>query len=86
MKIKNLALPFLLIAFILCIRESAFADFKLATVDLNRILNESAAAKEERKALDLLTQQTKKKLDGKKQSITAMEKQIKEKGLKEHSK
>ena len=86
MKIKNLTRPLLLIAIILCLSQSVLAEFKLATVDLNRILNESAAAKEERKALDLLTQQTKKKLDGKKQSITAMEKQIKEKGLKEDSK
>lgn len=81
-----LLLTSLLVSGLLYRTESAHAEFKLATVDLNRILNESAVAKEERKTLDSLTQATKKKLDTKKVSLSALEKQIKEKGLGEESK
>jgi len=90
MKTKTVSLPKLLIvllsSILLCTSESVQAEFKLATVDLNRILNESVVAKEERKTLDSMTQATKKKLDTKKQSITVLEKQIKEKGLGEETK
>lgn len=64
----------------------AIAEFKVATVDLNRILNESSTAKEERKTLDAMSNQAKTKIEAKKGSITALEKQIKEKGLGEDSK
>ena len=65
---------------------TAQAEFKLATVDLTRILNESTIAKEQRKTLDAMSKQAKTKLESKKQSLTTLEKQIKEKGLNEDSK
>lgn len=64
----------------------ARAEYKIATVDLNRILNESSTAKEQRKTLDSMSNQAKTKIEAKKASITTMEKQIKEKGLGEDSK
>ena len=66
--------------------STAVAEFKVATVDLNRILNESSTAKEQRKTLDSMSNQAKTKIEAKKGSITEMEKKIKEKGLGEDSK
>ncbi len=65
---------------------TAQAEYKIVTVDLNRILNESSTAKEQRKSLDAMSTQAKTKIEAKKKTITAMEKNIKEKGLGEDSK
>jgi Skp family chaperone for outer membrane proteins len=73
-------------ASILCGIRPASADFKFATVDLNRVLNESSVAKEQRKGLDALSQQTRKKLESKKSALSAIEKSLKEKGANEESK
>ena len=90
MKIKHSLWPLalksiILTSFVLAMSERASAEFRLATVDLNKILNESTSAKEDRKTLDQLTQQTKKKLDAKKLALTELEKKIKEKKLEKDS-
>ena len=63
---------------LLLIAAPAAAEFKIATVDLNRILNESAFAKSQRKTLDSLSAQAKTKIETKRTSITAMEKKIRQ--------
>lgn len=66
-------------------REAA-AEFRLATVDLNRVMNESAGSKDQRKALDELSAQAKKKIQAKQSSLSAMEKKLKDSNATEDSK
>lgn len=83
---KTTLLASTLIASSLFLSSAAHAEFKLATVDLNRILNESTMAKEERKTLDAMSKQAKTKLEAKKTEIAGMEKQIRDKKLSDDSK
>jgi Skp family chaperone for outer membrane proteins len=75
-----------LLSVLLISAANASAEFKMATVDLGRILNESDVAIKERKELDSLSQSAKAKIDAKKQTLSAMDKKIKEKKLTEDSK
>jgi Skp family chaperone for outer membrane proteins len=63
----------------------AAADFTIATVNVNQILNESKEAQEKKKELDKLSTQAKKKVDDKKKSLQAMEQKIKDGAVAEDS-
>lgn len=63
----------------------AFADFTIATVNVNQILNESKEAQVKKKELDQLSLQAKKKIEEKKKSLQAQEKKIKDGAIKEDS-
>lgn len=62
------------------------AEFTMATVDLNRIMNDSPQSKEQRKTLDTLSNTAKKKIDARRQGITEKEKSLKSAGVKADSK
>ncbi len=68
------------------VAADAAAEFRLATVDLNKVLNESTQAKEKRKSLDVISTQARKKIEAKKQGVLQLEKKVKEGKLGEDSK
>lgn len=74
------------VALLLMTPRAALAEFKLAVVDLNRVLNESTESKDSRKSLDDLSQKARKKIDAKKVSVAALEKKVKEGRFAEDSK
>jgi Skp family chaperone for outer membrane proteins len=53
------------------------AEFKVATVDVGRVLNESKGSKEMRKKLDDLSLKTKKDIEGKRSALKATEEKLK---------
>ncbi len=58
------------LALLLCtIPLSAQADFRLATVDVNKVLNESSSAKSQRKKLDERATEARKKLEERGKSL-----------------
>lgn len=57
---------------------TANADFKMATVDVTRVLNESKEAKEKKKDLDERTLEAKKSLDQRGNALKALEKKVKD--------
>jgi len=63
--------------FFLCastfVASSAVADIKVATVDVNKILNESKDAQARKKVIDDQASVARKKLDGKKSELQALE-------------
>jgi outer membrane protein len=71
---------------VLAAPTAAQAEFKLAVVDLNRVLNETNSSKDKRKSLDEISQQAKKKIETKKQGIAQHEKKVKESGAGADSK
>jgi outer membrane protein len=75
-----------LIALIASAPAISHADFKLATVDINRVINEAPEAKASRKELDTLTQDAKKKVDAKRAVLKSVEDKIKAGQIKEDSK
>lgn len=64
----------------------ARADVRIATVDIARILNESAEATSKKKELDAMSQDAKKKADERRKGLQAMETKLKEKKVAEDSK
>ncbi|RMG42199.1 MAG: OmpH family outer membrane protein [Candidatus Dadabacteria bacterium] len=58
----------------------AYGEYRVATVDMTRILNESKAAKAKRRELDELQRKAKSKLEKKKRELKAFEDKLK-KGL-----
>ncbi|MCB9029555.1 MAG: OmpH family outer membrane protein [Deltaproteobacteria bacterium] len=71
---------------LLCISASAYADFRVATVDMDRVLNETKEAQSKRKELEDLKATKKKSLDSKKNDLLAMEKKLKAKKVEKDSK
>lgn len=63
-----------------------WAEFRIATVDLNRVLNEFSEAKEKRKTLDDMSLQAKKKVDEKGRVLKETEKKIQEGKVAQDSK
>lgn len=61
------------------------AEFRVATVDVNRVLNESKEAKEKRKELDRKSIDAKNKIDEKGSALKALEKKIRDSGVAEGS-
>jgi len=63
----------------------AYADYTIATVSVNRVLNESKEAVAKKKELDDLSAKAKKKVDDKKKSLQVLEKKIKDGEISEDS-
>ena len=64
----------------------AMAEFRIALVDINRVLNESKEAQAKRKELDEMTLKAKKKLDDKRAALKATEEKLKASNAKDDSK
>lgn len=64
----------------------ALADFNVALVDINRVLNESNQAKEMRQQLDVKQAAAKKKLEERGKALKATEEKIKQGKIAEDSK
>jgi Skp family chaperone for outer membrane proteins len=62
------------------------AEYRIATVDINRVLNESSEAKTKRKDLDQKQADAKKRIEEKGKAIKAMEKKLKDGGASDTSK
>jgi len=65
---------------------TAVAEFRIALVDINRVLNESKEAQTKRKELDEMTLKAKKKLEDKRVALKASEDKLKASNAKEDSK
>ncbi|MCO6429475.1 MAG: OmpH family outer membrane protein [Deltaproteobacteria bacterium] len=63
----------------------ASAEYTIATVDVNRLLNESKEAKNRRKELDEMSSKAKAKIEDKKKALQVVEKKIKEGAIQEDS-
>lgn len=64
----------------------AHAEFKVATVDVNRVLNESPDAKEKKKELDAASLKAKAKVDEERKTLKATEDKLKQSGAASDSK
>ena len=84
----NLSKPNFLSALILSVLVSApvFAEFKVATVDVNKILNESKEAKEAKSELDKASAEVRKKVEAPRAELQALEKKLKDAKVAENSK
>jgi Skp family chaperone for outer membrane proteins len=80
---RFLAVPFITT---LLLSSVAFAEFRVATVDVNRILNESEESVSKKKELDKLSLAAKKKVEDKKERLTKIEEKIKSGKIKTDSK
>lgn len=63
----------------------ASAEFKIATVDVGRVLNESKGSKEMRKKLDDMSLKAKKEIEAKRSALKATEDKLKSKKIAEDS-
>jgi Skp family chaperone for outer membrane proteins len=61
----------------LILSSSAFAEFKVATVDVNRVLNETKDAKVKKKELDEVSLKAKAKIEEKRKGLKATEDKLK---------
>jgi len=87
MKISSISTYLLTLgALVTLLPAISHAEFKLATVDINRVINEAPEAKASRKELDGLTTEAKKKVDAKRAALKGMEDKIKAGQIKEDSK
>lgn len=66
--------------------SSAAAEYKIATVDMNRIINEAPESKEAKQTLDKEFAAAKKKIEDKRDGLKATEAKIKDGSIKEDSK
>lgn len=66
--------------------NSAIAEFKVAFVDVAKLLNESSESKSQRSSLDTKTKETREKLEKRRTELKTLEKSIRDKGLGENSK
>ena len=64
----------------------AIADYKIATVDILRIMNESSEAKEFKKTIDDKTLAARKKLEAKRTALQTQGEKLKAQNVKEDSK
>lgn len=67
----------LALALTLATAATAQAEFKVATVDVNRILNETKEAKTKKKQLDELSLKAKSEIENRRKPLKAMEDKIK---------
>ena len=76
-----------IVAAIVCgAASSAQAELKVATVDVNKVINSSKEAQAERKKLDDMTLAAKKKVDAKRDSLKQMEDKLRDQKVAEDSK
>src|SRR4051812_6776820 len=71
---------------VLFVPTVALAEFRVATVDVNRILNESKEAQTKKKKLDEMQADARKKLETKKASLKDLEDKLKANKVSEESK
>lgn len=64
----------------------AYCEVRIATVDVNRILNESKEAKAAKSELDKASAEAKKKVETRRDTVKALEQKVKDGNLKEDSK
>jgi len=69
-----------------CFSARANADYKIVTVDVNRVINESREAKAKRAELDGLYSKTKEKLEGRRKGLEEADKKLKAGIIKADSK
>ena len=69
----------------LILASQALAEFTIATVNVNQILNESKEAQAKKKELDSLSATAKKKVEEKKKSLQAVEQKLKDGDIAEDS-
>jgi outer membrane protein len=65
---------------------AAVADYRIATVDVNRVLNESKEAKEKKKTLDDVTLKAKAKIESERKTLKTTEEKLKKDNIKPDSK
>ena len=58
--------------------SAALAEFKIATIDMARVMNESDVAKSKKAEIDKIIQDAEKKTDAKKKSLSSLQEQLKE--------
>lgn len=63
-----------------------FAEYKVATIDINRVINEIHESKDKRKSLDQMSQQAKKKVEDREKNLKSIEKKLQEERVSEDSK
>lgn len=73
-----------LAAFFLC-SSPAWADYRVATVDINRVINEAPESQGIRKTLDGKALEAKKKVEKKRDALKALEEKLKTAGVKADS-
>ncbi len=87
MLINKRTIAFLFVAlFVSTMANTAQAQFKVATVDVNRILNESKEAVAKRKELDAKSADARKKLEEKGKALKQIEEKLKAGSISEDSK
>ena len=74
------------VAMVLCGVVAAQAEFRVATVDVNKVLNESKEAQGVRKKLDEMQAAAAKKLETKRASLKQLEEKLRAKGTTDDSK
>lgn len=62
------------------------ADYRVATVDVNRVLNESKDAKTKKTELDSISMKAKSKIEAQRDTLKATEEKLKKAGVKSDSK
>ncbi len=74
------------IVLLLAVNVTQAEEFRVASVDMNRIINESSAGKAKREALQAKSEAKRKELDTKKAALRDLEKKLSDKKVKEDSK
>lgn len=82
----TLALTSLILGATAATPATAIAEFNVATVDVNRVLNESKDAIGRRKELQEMSNKAKAKIDAKRKPLQEMETKLKDKKISESSK
>ncbi|RIL10045.1 MAG: hypothetical protein DCC75_05225 [Proteobacteria bacterium] len=83
MSLRNITLFSLV--FILALSSPSLADFKLATVDINRVINESSQAKAKRDELEKKSSEMRKKIDERSKALKTREAKLKEQKVADES-
>ncbi len=73
---------------ILCLLMSsqAFGEYRIATVDINRVLNETEDSQKEKEQLDKASEVAKKKVENEREKLKDLEEEMRSKGVKPGSK
>jgi outer membrane protein len=77
---------FVVLGLSLCVSSGAVAEFRVATVDMNRVLNESKDAQGVRKKLEEMQSAAAKKLESKRDALKQFEEKLKAKAVTDDSK
>lgn len=82
---QKICFSLLILSFVSLNPSSAFAEFKVAFLDVAKLLNDSTDSKSQRTALDAKAKATREKLEKRRSELKALEKSIREKNLGESS-